>query len=361
MDRTTAANFATVGGLRAFQNANPSAGISEGTAVSATDLEAFQEEIMGIIEGAGLTGNAGNLKQAFKGVQTLIAASAGIVGFVGYDANETLTNTVTNNVVQAFGETALTFILPLGSTMRAAGLLWFMNDSGGVLTITPQGSDILVAGGGSHESVLLQPGDTLVVLNRQSGPEWDIIGGSAALQFVTGLVLSGYPTSAAVASAISTALAAYVTSTALASALSAFVTSTAVAAAIAAETSRASGVEGSLSANMATTFASFFSSANQVQFGPGGSGTAEVSFTSAVAGIVVGIGSRNASSQGDGAEINLVINGSSAASDNLVGTGTLFGGVGVAAGTACSVALETSLSNAFSANVLAIFIPTSVA
>jgi hypothetical protein len=137
---------------------------------------------------------------------------------------------------------------------------------------------------------------------------------------------------------------------------------TALSTAISNETSRAEGVEGALSSDMAATFSSFASFANQMEFGPGGSGTSEVSFTADVAGILIGIGSRNASTQaGGGSEINLVVNGASAATDNTSSSATLFAAIGVTAGAACTVALETSLGTAFSANALAIFIPTAVA
>ncbi|HQU16615.1 MAG TPA: hypothetical protein PLO69_11010 [Gammaproteobacteria bacterium] len=74
MDRTTASGYTMIAGLRAFQNANPAAGISEGTAISATDTQAWQEEILGLIEGAGLAPSAANLKQAAQALGAVAGA-----------------------------------------------------------------------------------------------------------------------------------------------------------------------------------------------------------------------------------------------------------------------------------------------
>ena len=75
MDRTSAPNFATNSlGHRVYQDRNLSTG-QAGTELIAADRTAIQEEIMSVIEAAGLVGNAGAL-QLLTALQTLFVGGA---------------------------------------------------------------------------------------------------------------------------------------------------------------------------------------------------------------------------------------------------------------------------------------------
>ncbi len=65
MDRTTATNYVTVAGKRVFVDRNLSTGVA-GTTQTAADHTAWQEEIMAVIEDAGLVGDAGDNTQLLQ-------------------------------------------------------------------------------------------------------------------------------------------------------------------------------------------------------------------------------------------------------------------------------------------------------
>ena len=73
MDRTQAfGNVLGPTGLRMFVNQNLAAGVN-GTDGDAADALAWQEELMGVIEGAGLVGSAANLKQVWEAIALAVA------------------------------------------------------------------------------------------------------------------------------------------------------------------------------------------------------------------------------------------------------------------------------------------------
>ncbi|MGF6641781.1 beta strand repeat-containing protein [Paraburkholderia sp. MM6662-R1] len=113
-------------------------------------------------------------------VQRALGAFA---GYVAYNANTTLTNALANFAIQSFGGT-ITYTLPVGSTMPSGSTLTFYNNGVGPLSITTQGSDFIYDGA-NVQPVVLQIGDNLELMSR-GGTEWDIVGGTAALQYVTG-------------------------------------------------------------------------------------------------------------------------------------------------------------------------------
>ena len=77
MDRTTATNYVlNSAGKRVFRDRNLAAGLP-GTQITAADLIAWQEEILAVIEGAGLTPDATNLAQMLAALRVLFAAKAG--------------------------------------------------------------------------------------------------------------------------------------------------------------------------------------------------------------------------------------------------------------------------------------------
>ncbi|GGG31107.1 hypothetical protein GCM10010964_18810 [Caldovatus sediminis] len=76
MDRINGANTVDIGGgRRGFRDRNLLAGLS-GTQVTAAFLNGLQEEVLGVIEGAGLTPNEANWGQLLAAIQGLVAAGA---------------------------------------------------------------------------------------------------------------------------------------------------------------------------------------------------------------------------------------------------------------------------------------------
>lgn len=73
MDRTEGSNFIDIGaGRRGFQDQNAEAGVP-GTRVTASYLNAIQEEIMAVIENAGLTADKANWQQLDAAIRKLAA------------------------------------------------------------------------------------------------------------------------------------------------------------------------------------------------------------------------------------------------------------------------------------------------
>ncbi|WP_338664983.1 hypothetical protein VQH23_07360 [Pararoseomonas sp. SCSIO 73927] len=76
MDRTTAWNNVDIGaGRRGYRDKNKSAGIG-GTGLAAADRNAIQEELLAIIEAAGLVPSAGNWAQVLQAIRVLRGGKA---------------------------------------------------------------------------------------------------------------------------------------------------------------------------------------------------------------------------------------------------------------------------------------------
>ncbi len=83
MDRTSAANYADIGGgKRGFRNRNLLTGL-RGTTHDAADRNAVQEEIMAVVEAAGITPNATNWTQLLQGLHVLFGGG-GSLGTTGW-------------------------------------------------------------------------------------------------------------------------------------------------------------------------------------------------------------------------------------------------------------------------------------
>ncbi|MFM0165652.1 hypothetical protein PQR39_35120 [Paraburkholderia sediminicola] len=110
-------------------------------------------------------------------------AIGGFSNYGAFNSSTTFSNAQANWAIQSYGG-AITFTLPVGSTMPSGATMTFYNQGAGVLNIATQGSDVIYVGA-NVQPVAMQIGDTLVLMSRGS-TEWDVVGGSAALQFVTG-------------------------------------------------------------------------------------------------------------------------------------------------------------------------------
>ncbi|MBV4492565.1 phage tail protein [Pseudomonas oryzicola] len=116
--------------------------------------------------------------------------------FNAYTASATLTRGVVGCAVEFHGSTTgQTLTLPLSSDVRNADVILFFNFSTVPFSITRQGADAIgVGGGGGVVSLLMQPGDSLILVAGSN--LWFVIGGTAANQFSSGfgssLAVNGY-------------------------------------------------------------------------------------------------------------------------------------------------------------------------
>lgn len=115
-------------------------------------------------------------------VQTALGS---LSGFSYYTTSSTLTASQAGQEVQ-IGAAGITLTLPVGSGIKLGSLYRFSATQAS--TIATQGSDFMyVAGGtGNVTSIALQAGDTLLLMSR-GNTEWDIIGGTGMVQFMSPL------------------------------------------------------------------------------------------------------------------------------------------------------------------------------
>ena len=146
MDRTSGTNYATTGGKRYFANQNLGAGIP-GTEIEAVWQNGVQEELAGIIEGAGITLDASNNVQALRAIKRLAGANTSAVLTV----NTTLTPDNAGMVIvnATFGNIVLT--LPVGTSANGTPMSFTIIRIDGVpahsVTLAFQGADGLVVPG----------------------------------------------------------------------------------------------------------------------------------------------------------------------------------------------------------------------
>ncbi|WP_244132941.1 hypothetical protein [Burkholderia metallica] len=116
----------------------------------------------------------------------VMRALGGFSGFLGINASTTLNSSVSGQAIQSFASASITVTLPLSSTMPAGNCITFFNNgsSGSVMNVATQGSDSITTPGANVTNVPLQLGDTLRLMSRGSA-EWDIVGGTAGLQFAS--------------------------------------------------------------------------------------------------------------------------------------------------------------------------------
>lgn len=188
-----------------FTNGDPALAVPS-TEVDADWLNMTQEELLYVIEQAGLTPTKGTntqLKQAILahiaaaliGVSTpaqfdndtSLATTAFVQRALGNNqafsavaATATLTAAYAGRVVQFNAGAPFTATLPLASTCPAGSRIQFYNCCGVNITLARQGTDsIYTPMLGVLTSIVFAPGDTLTLVS--SGTGWYMIGGSLAL------------------------------------------------------------------------------------------------------------------------------------------------------------------------------------
>ncbi|WP_175969613.1 hypothetical protein [Burkholderia sp. BCC0322] len=102
-------------------------------------------------------------------------------GFTALNANTTLTAFYAGQLIQWYGASGGAITLPTGASMPSGGTISIVNFGSGPITVNTQGSDFIWSAG-NVQPVTLQIGDSLLLVCRGS-TEWDVAGGTAAIQF----------------------------------------------------------------------------------------------------------------------------------------------------------------------------------
>ncbi|EPS1221708.1 hypothetical protein ACVBR5_000939 [Burkholderia cenocepacia] len=101
--------------------------------------------------------------------------------FSAFNANTTLSAFYAGQAIQWYGASGGVLTLPSGASMPSGGAFLFFNFGSGPITIATQGADFIWSNG-NVQPVTLQVGDSLLLVARGS-TEWDVAGGTAAIQF----------------------------------------------------------------------------------------------------------------------------------------------------------------------------------
>lgn len=166
MDRINSSNTIDIGaGKRGFRDRNALLALA-GTIVNAAFLNASQEEILALIEGAGLTPSAGNLGQALQAVRRMAGSNVTLL-----TANTTLTPDHAGVVI--LNATGGNFAVTLPAANAAAGLpirYQFLSAASGTVTIQRAGSDLIE----TLTSLAIVPVTRLELVSN--GASWAVAG-----------------------------------------------------------------------------------------------------------------------------------------------------------------------------------------
>lgn len=156
-----------VNGNPQFQDANPSLNIPVGTFWTAAWANNVTNELINLVEGAGLTPSETDQTQVFKAVKALVAAGIFIGGATAYAVSTTLTDADANKVIFFTGGAAADYTLPASNSAGAYALPIVISNQGAApLTIVPAGGD-----GTDLASTVLRPGQVCALINDGS-TEW---------------------------------------------------------------------------------------------------------------------------------------------------------------------------------------------
>ncbi|WES88766.1 glycine-rich domain-containing protein [Dickeya fangzhongdai] len=175
--------------------------------IAANMLTAGTIAMFATIDSPALTGTPTAPTASFGTNTTQIAtmaalqtAKGALSGVYSVSSANTLTATAAGALVYMTGGATFTTTLPAGTTVALGQTIRLANYSTAAQTIATAGTDIIYGGAvsGSVSSVSMQAGASLALISRGNG-EWDIIGGTNAVQYASGLglvspSLTGTPT-----------------------------------------------------------------------------------------------------------------------------------------------------------------------
>lgn len=197
MDRINGLNTVDIGsGRRGWRKQNKAAGIS-GTEWTANFQNGLQEEILAVIEGAGLTPAELTWTQLRDAIGMMITSSIAQIGlrasgWTGYSGSASISVPTTDvGHLLSFGATVTAVDLPATSNFAAGEIYALENKS-------PSGADITVSAGGDAFSYGIYGGsggvtsfklaytESALLLAVPSQGTWVLIGGSAAARCLNG-------------------------------------------------------------------------------------------------------------------------------------------------------------------------------
>lgn len=218
MDRISTTNKAVDlfgAGRHGFKDGDLALGIAP-TELNAAWFNAVQEELMAIIEAAGIVPSAGTRNQVLTALRsagvhqtpaqfdnsTQAATSAFVQralgnyrGFYSTASALTLTAAHVGGFMLTSGSTNYTITLPAANSIGGGGAITFTNGGTGVVSVARAGTDVININAGTATAISLQPGDTLTIVTNGSNA-WAVSGGSANLlnsaAFGSSLAANGY-------------------------------------------------------------------------------------------------------------------------------------------------------------------------
>jgi len=167
---TDGAYSVTVNGVPQFQDANPALNIPVGTYWTARWANNVTNELINLVEGAGLTPSETDQTQVLQAIRK--------VGFVGgsagYSSSATLTVAHANAIVFFIGASAATFTLPAANAAAAySAPIVISNQGTASLTIAPASGDAA-----DLLTDVLLPGQVCAVIN-DGGAAWHYLWNEA--------------------------------------------------------------------------------------------------------------------------------------------------------------------------------------
>jgi hypothetical protein len=310
MDRISAANYATVGGLRMFQDPNLGAN-TEGTGLNALWHTGAQESILASVEGTGQVPTDADNTQLFKAIKRLAGGNLAVIV-----ASRALTPDNAGLVIVSAAAGAIALELPLAGSAGWTPLKFIfvrVDNTANAVTVTFQGGDTNILGGTTPFVVPpagAAPG-ILTVVGDGYGNHWASLTPSLGYALLAGSSSQAFNVADAVTATEAVAL-------------------------------------GQINAPM---------SAMAANNGTNTTLTVSVSFTAPVPGALIAIASRNNEWQAASASsTSLYINGSLVDSDNTEVPVTNMG-YATTAGGGVSASFTAAATVQFSTRVMLIFIP----
>ncbi|MFM9902127.1 MAG: hypothetical protein ACKVOT_14040 [Polaromonas sp.] len=161
--------------------------------VAPTDLTAawfndVQEELLRVIEAAGLSPAPSTRDQLFSAIQSL---NSGFNGVATFSVDAVLTAAHIGNLIRLTGTNARTFTLPALPDLAGPSVSFF-NASTAALTVSRAGPDVIQVNASVQAAVVVLPGETLMLSGDGAG-SWIAANGTATLSSSArfGALLSG--------------------------------------------------------------------------------------------------------------------------------------------------------------------------
>ncbi|MBU9403578.1 hypothetical protein KTE13_27935 [Burkholderia multivorans] len=169
-----------------FTGGNPATG-QPATILDADWLNMVQQELLNILAAAGISPSKTTYNQVLTALEQLFAGTGetgNFAGFVALNASAILAGSEAGSVIQYYGSGGATFTLPAtGSMGQTARVFPFSNNGSGPVTVAAAAGEHIDDGNILVTSIVLNPGDTLIIASQLGTQTWIPIAGSAAIPF----------------------------------------------------------------------------------------------------------------------------------------------------------------------------------